>query len=121
MTFASFLTQEMIFYLYKKFVYSSLQNLIYVCGMGIFHCRHSLLHISFQFPIPSLPTTIVISALYDDRDDLLPVMVNGIYSKYHHYRSQEKASKMARCMFVRIRITIHSTAKKKLTKGIGVP
>ena len=38
--------------------------------MGIFHCRHSLLHISFQFPIPTLPTTIVISALYDDRDDL---------------------------------------------------
>lgn len=70
MTFASFLTQEMIFYLSKKFVYSSLQILIYVCGMGIFHCRHSLLHISFQFPIPSLPTTIVISALYDDRDDL---------------------------------------------------
>lgn len=33
--------------------------------MGIFHCRHSLLHISFQFP-----TAIVISALYDDRDDL---------------------------------------------------
>ena len=38
--------------------------------MGIFHGRHSLLHISFQFPIPTLSTAIVISALYDDRDDL---------------------------------------------------
>lgn len=43
---------------------------------------------------------------------LLSVMLNSIYSKYHHYTSHDKASKMAQCMFVRIRITIHTTAKK---------